>query len=404
MTAMGGPGETRQTDDAPAAPDGSANDRTNDSTDDRANGSGGGEDDGSPLRSLILGLLLGAAMAALVCGLVIGRPVLWGPGAGGMGLFLLAASGVFGPKSDKPVVERRKALAMIESRRATSAGESADIPVAFDLTVAPDERPAYRVNTDETINLVDIPDYKVRGIVVVEYRVDKPWEVALVTEPDAEWSRRRAEAVLDSAPESSREKDTAQKVGLGCLMAFLGLLAGAAVIVVLFRGDLFKDDGADSGAHPAPSVSSSSDTSSTTSSTTTTVTDSITTADVSGSILTGGQLRTTANSMVTSGAPTAVHLTISDHQMTARGTTPTEWTADRLPVPLSTLPYEKMPALVREAKATLNVNGPSDWQIDVTRDARTKAVRIVVTVWDANGDGTLTADETGRVTHRDPRG
>ncbi|MEW2519814.1 hypothetical protein [Actinacidiphila alni] len=403
MTAMGGPGETEQTDGAPAAPDGSTNGGTD--------AGSGGEDDGSPLRSLILGLLLGATIAALVCGLVIGRPALWGPGAGGVGLFLLAASGVFEPKSDKPVVERRKALAMIESRRATSTGESADIPVAFDLTVAPDERPAYRVNTDETINLVDIPDYKVRGIVVVEYRVDKPWEVALVTEPDAEWSRRRAEAVLDSAPESSREKDTAQKVGLGCLMAFLGLLAGAAVIVVLFRGDLFKDDGADSGAHPAPSVSASSDASSSTSSdsssdsssTTTTVTDSITTADVSGSILTGGLLRTTADSMVTAGAPTAIRLTISEHRMTARGTTPAEWTADRLPVALSTLPYEKMPALVREARTTLNVNGPGDWQIDVTRDARTKAVRIVVTVWDGNGDGTLTADETGRVTHRDPR-
>ncbi|SFE78449.1 hypothetical protein SAMN05216251_105187 [Actinacidiphila alni] len=385
---MGGPGETRDTEHAPAEP---------------AVAGGSGEDDGSPLRSLILGLLLGATIAALVCGLVIGRPALWGPGAGVTALFLLAGTGVFERRTDKPVVERRKALAMIESRRATSTGESADIPVAFDLTVAPDERPAYRVNTDETINLVDIPDYKVRGIVVVEYRVDKPWEVALVAEPDAEWSRRRAEAVLDSAPESSREKDTAQKVGLGCLMAFFGLLAGAAVIVVLFRGDLFKDDGADSGAHPAPSVSASSDATSDSSSTTTTVTDSITTADVSGSILTGGLLRTTANSMVTAGAPTAIRLTISEHRMTARGTTPAEWTADRLPVPLSTLPYEKMPALVREARTTLHVNGAGDWQIDVTRDAKTKAVRIVVTVRDGNGDATLTADETGRVTHRDPR-
>lgn len=258
-------------------------------SEDTRTGQGDKDDSGGPWVGLVVGLLSGAGLAALVCGLVIGRPALWGPGAGVTGMFLLTSTGVFDRRSAKPVVEWCKALAMIESRRATS-GEYADVPVAFDLTVAPDDRPAFRARANESINLVDLPDYQVRGIVVVEYRVDKPWEVRLVTAPDPEWAGRRAEAVLDSAPESSRETSP-EKTGASCLIGFLGLLAGAAVIIVLFRGDLFKDD--DRGTAPA-SPSSMSSTGATVWESTT-VSESTTTADVSTSVLTRGQPRTTAD-------------------------------------------------------------------------------------------------------------
>jgi len=82
-------------------------------------------------------------------------------------------------KDKPPEPVKHMALAKIESRRATS-GESADVPVEFDLTVQPEDGPAYRVTTSRTINLVDIPDYRPGGTVVVEYPADRPWQVGIV--------------------------------------------------------------------------------------------------------------------------------------------------------------------------------------------------------------------------------
>jgi hypothetical protein len=155
----------------------------------------------------------------------------------------------------------RPALALIESRRATS-GEGGDIPVAFDLTVAPDGAPAYRVKITQTINLVDIPDYQPRRLVVVDHHPDRPWQVRINTRPTPEWVRRAAEDAVDSAPESTLATKPDQGSPF-CLLSFLGILLGGAVIVVLFRGDLFKDDAS---TVPPPAATT---TSSTTSSTTT---------------------------------------------------------------------------------------------------------------------------------------
>jgi hypothetical protein len=68
------------------------------------------------------------------------------------------------------------ALAMIESLRAVG-GESSDVPVRFDLTVAADDGPAFRVVIAESINLVEPPGHRPRGILVVQYPPDRPWRV-----------------------------------------------------------------------------------------------------------------------------------------------------------------------------------------------------------------------------------
>ncbi|MBD0739174.1 hypothetical protein BGM09_06840 [Streptomyces sp. CBMA29] len=354
------------------------------------------------MRGLLTCALYGAALAAIVVGATIGKPGLW---IGGIGAFLLvsAVSLVLGVRRQarKPVVGRRKALAMIESRRATS-GEYADVPVDFELTVAPDDRPAYRAKARQSINLVDIPDYPVRGVVVVEYRPDRPWDVKLVTTPDARWSRRAADASLDSAPESTLIKDP-DKGSACCFVGVLGVLIGAAVVVLLFRGDLFTDDPAKPSPSPAgPGASSGSSGSSGTS---TTVSQSVTTADVSTSILTDGQLRATSDALLKAGVSTAVSVGVTDRRMTARGTKPDEWAPGQLPVVLGDLPYERMPALVERARTGLGVTGAGDgsWKIDIARDAKTGAVVIRVSVTGGNGSASLEADGTGRIIRTHPR-
>ena len=85
------------------------------------------------------------------------------------------------------------ALAMIESLEAIG-GEGSDIPVRFDLTVAPDDARGYRVEIQQGINLVELPDYRPRGIVVVEYPPDRPWKVRIVKRPTPAWEERARSA------------------------------------------------------------------------------------------------------------------------------------------------------------------------------------------------------------------
>ncbi|MFF7156736.1 hypothetical protein [Streptomyces sp. NPDC008139] len=354
------------------------------------------------LRGLLVGGAFGAGVAAIVVGGTIGKVAVWGGGIGALALlFLTTAAFSARRRLRRPVVERVKAVAMIESRRATS-GEYADVLVAFDLTVAPDDRPAFRANVYRSVNLVDLPDFPVRGIVVVEYRPDEPWDVKIVSEPDAEWASRAARASLDSAPESTRVRNP-EKAGPWCAIAVLGMLAGAAVVVLVFRGDLFTDDPAKpSSSATGPGASGGSGGSNATS---TTVSQSVTTADVSTSILIGGQLRATSDALLKAGVSTAVSVSVTDRRMTARGTKPDEWAPGQLPVVLTDLPYERMPELVREARTNLGVTGAGagSWRIDIARDAKTRAVVIRVTVTGGNGKADLQADGTGRITATHPR-
>ncbi|MFC8624825.1 hypothetical protein [Streptomyces anulatus] len=357
----------------------------------------------SVLRGIFAGLRLtvtsgaaGAAVAALVVGVILERVPVFLSG-GGVLVLLLLIGFVSGRRSPGPVEPpvTRTALARIEDLRATS-GESADVPVDFRLTVAPDDRPAYRVNIDEQINLVDIPVYRPRSIAVVEYRPDEPWEVRIVTRPTPEWSRRAEEAEIDSAPESTLVEKPGMSEGSWCMLVLFTFLAGAALVVLLFRGELFASDG-DAGASSKQPSSTSSASSSRTFTTSTTV------SGPSSSLLVLGRMRETAAELEARvGTADVTAIVIEERRMEIRGD------SARPPgetVHLQMLPYELFPALVHEARTTLGVRDPKSWRIDVTPGASTGVgPRVRVTVTGKEGTAHLDADATARILDRRPVG
>ncbi|MFJ9636761.1 hypothetical protein [Streptomyces sp. NPDC101178] len=341
------------------------------------------------LRLALLSGVTGAALAALVVGVILKDVPVLATGGGVLTLLILLAflGGRRGAGPAEPPA-RRTALARIEDLRATG-GETADVPVTFRLTVAPepeDGRSAYRVKISQSVNLVDIPAYRPRGIAVVEYHPEKPWDVRIVTRPTPEWSRRAEEAQIDSAPESTLVRDPEGGAGAWCLVALLGLLAGAAVVVLLLRGELFASEG------PAERSSSSSSASHTFSTSTTV-------SGPSSSLLTFGRMRVTAMELEARvDTPYVTALTIEDHRMAMRGDSalpPAET------FHLASLPYELLPGLVREARTTLGVRDAESWRIDVSPGAGAgSGPRVRVTVSGTEGTAHLDADATGRITER----
>lgn len=344
------------------------------------------------LRLAVVSAVTGGALAALVVAVIIKDVPVFLTGGGVLVVLILigVVAGRRSPAGEEPPAGR-VALARIEDLRATS-GESADVPVTFRLTVAPDDRPAYRVKIEQHINLVDIPAYRPRGIAVVEYHPDEPWKVRIVTRPTAEWSRRAEEAEIDSAPESTLVVSPDMSEGSWCMLTLFAFLAGAALVVLLFRGELFTSGDGDGAAAKPPSSSSSSSTSRTFSTSTTV-------SGPSTSLLTFGVMRVTAMELearVDTAYVTAI--TIEDHRMAVRGdsTRPVSET-----VHLQSLPYELFPGLVREARTTLGVRDPRSWRIDVTPGSGAGAgPRVRVTVTGKEGTAHLDADATGRVTDR----
>ncbi|MFD8464903.1 hypothetical protein ACFV10_07245 [Streptomyces cyaneofuscatus] len=349
------------------------------------------------LRLAVVSAVIGAALAALVVGVILKDVPVLATGGGVLALLVLLAflGGRRGAGRDAPPA-RRTALARIEDLRATG-GETADVPVTFRLTVAPepeDERPAYRVKISQSINLVDIPAYRPRGIAVVEYHPEKPWDVRIVTRPTPEWSRRAEEAEIDSAPESTLVRDPDGGAGAWCLLVLVGLLAGAALVVLSFRGELFASgDAGGSAAKESSASSASSSSASRTFSTSTTV------SGPSSSLLTFGRMRVTAMELearVDSAYVTS--LRIEDHRMAVRGDSARPLAET---VHLPSLPYELFPGLVREARATLGVREAESWRIDVTPGGGAGVgPRVRVTVSGTEGTAHLDADVTGRITDR----
>ncbi|WP_233289607.1 hypothetical protein [Streptomyces microflavus] len=344
------------------------------------------------LRLTVVSAVTGGALAALVVAVIIKDVPVFLTGGGVLVVLILigVVAGRRSPAGEEPPAGRI-ALARIEDLRATS-GESADVPVKFRLTVAPDDRPAYRVKIEQHINLVDIPAYRPRGIAVVEYHPDEPWKVLIVTRPTAEWSRRAEEAEIDSAPESTLVVSPDMSEGSWCMLTLFAFLAGAALLVLLFRGELFTSGDGDGAAAKPPSSSSSSSTSRTFSTSTTV-------SGPSTSLLTFGVMRVTAMELEARVDTAYVtEITIEDHRMAVRGdsTRPVSET-----VHLQSLPYELFPGLVREARTTLGVRDPRSWRIDVTPGSGAGAgPRVRVTVTGKEGTAHLDADATGRVTDR----
>ncbi|WP_436785899.1 hypothetical protein [Yinghuangia sp. YIM S10712] len=367
---------------------------------------------GALARGFGSGAFIGAGLAGCVVAMVIGE---WTPAAIGLGLIaanivLVVVWQKYAARGRPPRPEPRLALARIESRRALSS-EHADIPVEFVLTVAPDDAAGFRAKVTQDINLVDIPDYKPRTVIVVEYRPDRPWDVKIVTEPDDHWARRAETESIDSAPESAMATPAAEE-GCGfCLVALAGLLIGAAIVVFAWRGDLFDDD-------EGPG-----------STTTTTVTGtSSTQVTITGEImLMPGQMRGAVEELIAlAGTDKAVSIGIDEDYVSVEAPKPTDprlvdsfrfrddkartegpsgtrSASDEPLIDLRALPYERLPQLVIEAKATLGIAAPTSWHISFDHDPITGALEIGVSVRDDYGHASLTADAQGNVTERSPR-
>lgn len=64
------------------------------------------------------------------------------------------------------------------------------------------------------------------------------------------------------------------------------------------------------------------------------------------------------------------------------------------------LPYDRFPALVEEARRGLGVNSPKTWQLTVERLTGSLTIRVVVT--GAEGTASLEANGQGKVVRRTP--
>lgn len=351
---------------------------------------------GALVRTFVTGGSAGAGLASLVVAVIIESvPVL----LGGLALLVLTALnvvvGVRLRRARTRRLPRRTALAGIESRRALD-GEGGDVPVEFVLTVAPDDAPPFRVRIRQSVNLVDLPDYRPRGTVVVTYPPDLPWRATIVTAPAAEWAGRAAQGAVDLVPDSEPMIQEPVEAGASCLVGFVAFVLGAAVVLALSRGEL-SDDTSD-----APSVSPSA--AATFRSSTSSSSSVTTVGGPEGTILRKGEMRRLAEAMArTSGTRRVTELTVEEGRMAMGADEAPGAEPERGIDPLS-LPYERLPALVEEARTTLGLKDPTSWRITVgRRDDGTGPVSIRVAVTTARGtSASLDADARGEVTGRRP--
>ncbi|GAV44044.1 hypothetical protein [Streptomyces acidiscabies] len=332
------------------------------------------------VRGVLTGGVIGVSLAAFVVGIVVERVPLT---VGGLvlptvyGLLVLLASAP--ARARERAVVPRTALAMIESVEAVG-GEISDVPVKFEVTVAPDEEYAYRVRFRQSINLADLPDYRPRDVVVVSYPPDEPWKVRIVKRPTPEWEERAADARLDSVPGPVMESGPTKGCATG-FVTMVALLLGAAAVVYGFRGELFDSD---SPAKPSASSSSSttSITSTVTSSTGTTV------LGPNQSMLDPGVLRRSVESLDQGNHRKAITVVVQERLLTVVFS-PDDGATGFDP---RSLPFDRVPALVEEAGSGLGA--PRTWQLTADGAA------LKVTVTGRGGTKSLEADGAGKVVRR----
>ncbi|WEH12463.1 hypothetical protein [Streptomyces sp. VNUA24] len=349
---------------------------------------------------LLTGGVIGASLAALVVGTIIENVPLFVaglvlPAVYGLLFFLVGAP----RRAREATVAPRTALASVESLEAVGGEATSDVAVRFDLTVAPDDVPAYRVAFTQNINLVDLADYRPGGVVVVQYPPDRPWRVRIVKRPTPEWEERAAGARVDSAPGPALVSETPESAAVG-FVTLLAVLLAAAGVVLLFRADLF-DRSASTQAPPAAGPSVSSSTSSSSSSSSTTVVSSASGTVTLGpdqSFLDKGTLRRAVDSLAKgTDTRTALTVVVQDRLLSVvyaptGAQTPT--------FDLDSLPYDRFPSLVEEARTGLGAGSPQTWQLTVERLTGSLTIRVGVT--GAEGTASLEADARGKVVRRTP--
>lgn len=341
-------------------------------------------------RGLLTGGVIGASPTALVVGAVIGSvPLLVTglalPAAYGLVFFLAGAP----RRAREAAIAPRTALAVVENMEAVGGEGTTDVAVRFDLTVAPDDGPAYRVAFTQDINVADLRDYRRGGVVVVQYPPENPWRVRIVKRPTPEWEERAAGARVDSAPGPALESEPPEVSAVG-FVRLLALLLAAAGVVLLFRADLFDEDAP---AHPPPSSSPSSLPTTVVTSASGTVT-----LGPDRSFLDKGELRK-AVATLTRGTDARGALTVVvQDRLLSIVYAPTGSQAPAFDP--DSLPYDRFPALVEEARSSPDVGSPQTWQLTVERLTGSLTVRIGVT--GTRGTSWLEADGDGEVVRRTP--
>ncbi|ONF73086.1 hypothetical protein [Amycolatopsis keratiniphila] len=320
------------------------------------------------VRGFLTGIITGTTLCAFIVGIVIEYVPLMIAGAGlpiayGILLHLAGAPRRAREARVAPVI----ALAKIESLRAGGT-ETGDIPVYFDLTVAPDGQPTYRLKVTHSINLVDLPVYRPGDVLVVRYPPGRPWKAEVVERLSPEWERRVAEAAIESAPESSLVREPAEGCAFGAL-AVLGFVLGAALVLFLFRVELFAPE------EPARAEETQSGT--------TTSSSGSATVNVDRSLLGEGELRRAIDALArATDVSQVVTAVVEDRRLTVVFA-PTDAQVPRFD--LREAAVDRVPALVERAKATIHVGEPLTWQVTIIPFGTAVSSRVIVTGPDGSG-------------------
>jgi hypothetical protein len=319
-------------------------------------------------RGFLTGGVIGVTLSALVTGVILERVPLLLLGLGlpvGYGLLRYLAG--MPRRAREAAVVPHVALAKVEGLRAGGT-ETGDVPVRFDLTVAPHDAPPFRVEVTHHVNLVDLPSHRAGDVLVVEYPPDRPWRTRIVPNPAPEWARRAARAVVESAPGSASVQPPPEGCAAGFL-TLLGLLLGAAAVLVLFRVELFAPGNP---GHPPESQGTSSSSETTSSSGSATVT-----LGPEQSFLDAGELRRSVDALARSADVTQVLTVVVQERRLSVVLAPTGAAVPRFD--LRALPVDRIPDLVRKATSTLHVGSPQTWQVTVVALPGTVTTRVTVT-------------------------
>ncbi|MEU3625422.1 hypothetical protein BS329_30950 [Amycolatopsis coloradensis] len=320
------------------------------------------------VRGFLTGITSGTTLCAFVVGIIIEYVPLIIAGLGlplvyGILLHLAGAPRRAREAAVVPVV----ALAKIESLRA-SGTETGDIPVDFVLTVAPDGAATHRVEIQHGVNLVDIPNHRPGGILVVQYPPDRPWKATVVERLSPAWERRVAEASIESAPESSLIQEPPEGCAFGVL-AFLGVLLGAALVLFLFRAELFAPEAPARAEEIQSSVTTSSSGSAT--------------VTVDRSLLGEGELRRAIDGLARTVDVSQVITAVVEERRLTVVFAPSEAQVPRFD--LRALAADRVPALVKRATTTIDVGSPRTWQVTAVPFGGDVSLRVVVTGPDGSG-------------------
>ncbi|MFJ8911204.1 hypothetical protein [Amycolatopsis sp. NPDC102389] len=320
------------------------------------------------IRGFLTGIIIGTTLCAFIVGIILEYVPLIVTGVGlpiayGILLYLAGAPRRAREARVAPVI----ALARIESLRAGGT-ETGDIPVYFDLTVAPEGLATYRLKITHGINLVDLQSYRPGDVLVVRYPPDRPWKAEVVERPAPSWERRAAEAVIEPAPESSLVREPAEGCAFGAL-AVLGFALGAALVLFLFRAELFAPE--------APARAEETQSAVTTSSL------GSATVTVSGSLLGEGELRRAIDSLAQATDVSQVITAVVEDRRLTVVFAPTDAQVPRFD--LRAPAVDRVPALVQRAKATIDVGEPRTWQVTIIPFGTGVSSRVIVTGPDGSG-------------------